>query len=396
MRIEDKVARLRDPDVYPDRPAAVDVIETHFSWVFLTEQRVYKLKKPVRYHGLDFTTLAARRHNCAQEVTLNRRLAPTVYLGVSALTLTDTDRVEFDGPGTVLDWLVVMRRLPAQAMLDAAIRADAVDLAAVDRIAALLAAFYRENAAPAPLAPEAYRQRLAATLAENRAVLSAADGLDQPLVAALSDWQEEFLQSRSALLDERAGRLVDAHGDLRPEHICLSGTGVRTAGRSRRRPAHPGSVPDGYRQPMPDGIDRFLWRLPRLRARQDRHLAPGRLRTRRARTLAAARAGLSRAGRGPHLGTDDFRPCIGLARVRGACPVHASPQRPLPCRPDKPKAHPAIGRRRRCAIRAPATPPPNHLRACGARSRRAAAQRKPPLPWRAPGCPPGAAAAPSR
>ena len=222
MRIEDKVARLRDPDVYPDRPAAVDVIETHFSWVFLTEQRVYKLKKPVRYHGLDFTTLAARRHNCAQEVTLNRRLAPTVYLGVSALTLTDTDRVEFDGPGTVLDWLVVMRRLPAQAMLDAAIRADAVDLAAVDRIAALLAAFYRENAAPAPLAPEAYRQRLAATLAENRAVLSAADGLDQPLVAALSDWQEEFLQSRSALLDERAGRLVDAHGDLRPEHICLA------------------------------------------------------------------------------------------------------------------------------------------------------------------------------
>jgi aminoglycoside phosphotransferase family enzyme len=221
MPIDDKVARLRDPGIYPDRPAAVEVIETHFSWVFLTPSRVYKLKKPVRYHGLDFTTLAARRHNCTQEVALNRRLAPAVYLGVAALTRTAAGRVEFDGPGTVLDWLVVMRRLPAQAMLDAAIRADAVDLAAVDRIAALLAAFYRENAAPAPLAPEAYRQRLAATLAENRAVLSAADGLDQPLVAALSDWQEEFLQSRSALLGERAAHLVDAHGDLRPEHVCL-------------------------------------------------------------------------------------------------------------------------------------------------------------------------------
>src|SRR5690606_21923469 len=219
MPIDDKVARLRDAGIYPDRPAAVEVIETHFSWVFLTPSRVYKLKKPVRYHGLDFTTLAARRHNCTQEVALNRRLAPAVYLGVAALTRTAAGRVEFDGPGTVLDWLVVMRRLPAQAMLDAAIRAGAVDPAAVDRIAALLAEFYRENAAPAPLAPEAYRQRLAATLAESRAVLSAADGLDQPLVAALSDWQEEFLHSRSALLGERAGRLVDAHGDLRPEHI---------------------------------------------------------------------------------------------------------------------------------------------------------------------------------
>ena len=220
MRIDDKVARLRDPGIYPDRPATVAVIETHFSWVFLTPSRVYKLKKPVRYHGLDFTTLAARRHNCTQEVALNRRLAPTVYLGVAALTRTAASGVEFDGPGTVLDWLVVMRRLPAVAMLDTATRAGAVDLTAVDRIAALLAAFYR-NAAPAPLAPDAYRQRLAATLAENRVVLGAAAGLDQPLVAALSAWQEDFLRVRPTLLGERAGRLVDAHGDLRPEHVCL-------------------------------------------------------------------------------------------------------------------------------------------------------------------------------
>lgn len=220
MRIDDKVARLRDPGIYPDSPATVEVIETHFSWVFLTPQRVYKLKKPVRYHGIDFTTLAARRHNCAQEVALNRRLAPAVYLGVSALTRTAAGRAEFDGPGVVLDWLVVMRRLPAADMLDAAIRAGAVDITAVDRIAALLAGFYR-NAAPAPLAPEAYRQRLAAAVAENRAVLGAAEGLDQPLVAALTAWQEGFLRDGSGLLGERAGHLVDAHGDLRPEHVCL-------------------------------------------------------------------------------------------------------------------------------------------------------------------------------
>lgn len=221
MHIEDKVARLRDPRVYPDRPSVIEVIETHFSWVFLTERRVYKLKKPVRYHGIDFTALAARRHNCEQEVTLNRRLAPRVYLGVAALTQTAAGGVTFDGAGTIVDWLVVMRRLPAAGMLDVAIRAGTIDPAAVDRIAALLSGFYR-NAAPAPLAPKTYRRRLAATVAENHAVLGAAEGLDQTLVAKLIAWQEDFLGARGALFAGRAGRLVDAHGDLRPEHVCLA------------------------------------------------------------------------------------------------------------------------------------------------------------------------------
>jgi aminoglycoside phosphotransferase family enzyme len=221
MRSEDKVARLRDPRVYPDHPAAIEVIETHFSWVFLTERRVYKLKKPVRYHGIDFTTLAARRRNCEQEVALNRRLAPRIYLGVAALTQTAAGGVAFDGAGAIVDWLVVMRRLPAAGMLDVAIRAGTVDPAAVDRIAALLSGFYR-NATPAPLTPETYRQRLAATLAENRTVLDAVEGLDPTLVARLRAWQEDFLCARGALFADRAGRLVDAHGDLRPEHVCLA------------------------------------------------------------------------------------------------------------------------------------------------------------------------------
>lgn len=222
MHIDDKVARLRDPGIYPDRPTAIEVIETHFSWVFLSPRRVYKLKKPVCYHGIDFTTLAGRRHNCEQEVALNRRLAPAVYLGVAALTRSDTGRVEFDGPGAVLDWLVVMRRLPADAMLDAAIRAGTVDLATIDRIAALLAGFYR-SATPAPLDPDAYRQRLAAAVADNSAVLCASgNDLDQHRIATLSAWQEDFLNDHGAQLDDRAGRLVDAHGDLRPEHVCLA------------------------------------------------------------------------------------------------------------------------------------------------------------------------------
>jgi uncharacterized protein len=221
MRIEDKVARLRDPGIYPERPAVVEVVETHFSWVFLTERLVYKLKKPVRYHGLDFTTLAARRRNCEREVALNRRLAPDVYLGTLALTASD-GTAALGGAGAVLDWLVVMRRLPAGRMLDAAIRAGTVGEAEIRKFTGLLAAFYRRTR-PAPLAPAAYRQRFALGIADNRtALLASGTALPHPMIDALYRWQHGFLRRHRALLDARAGRLVDAHGDLRPEHICLT------------------------------------------------------------------------------------------------------------------------------------------------------------------------------
>lgn len=87
MHIEEKITFLLQPDIYPDRPERVEVIETHMSWVFLTESLVYKLKKPARYDFLDFSTLEARQKNCESELRLNRRLAGHIYLGVVPLTM---------------------------------------------------------------------------------------------------------------------------------------------------------------------------------------------------------------------------------------------------------------------------------------------------------------------
>src|SRR3990172_5123541 len=86
--IDEKVAFLRSPGAYPARPAGIEVIETHMSWVFLTDELVYKLKKPVRYEFLDFSTIEARRQNCEREVQLNRRLAGDVYYGVVPLIMS--------------------------------------------------------------------------------------------------------------------------------------------------------------------------------------------------------------------------------------------------------------------------------------------------------------------
>ncbi len=118
VELADKVRFLRRPATYTPRPARITAIETHMAWVFLAGELAFKLKKPVRYHLLDYSTLGARRRACWQEVRLNRRLAPHVYLGVVPLVSTPGRELALDGPGTPVDWLVRMRRLSVTDMLD--------------------------------------------------------------------------------------------------------------------------------------------------------------------------------------------------------------------------------------------------------------------------------------
>ena len=90
---------LSTPRAYANHPASVRRIETHISCVFLTDHFAYKLKKPVRFEFVDFSTLALRRQACQEEIRLNRRLAPEVYLGVVALRRDDTGRLHRAGEG---------------------------------------------------------------------------------------------------------------------------------------------------------------------------------------------------------------------------------------------------------------------------------------------------------
>jgi uncharacterized protein len=167
----DWVARvdfLRSSAVATDAP---EVRETHMSWVVMDRETVWKLKKPVRYPFLDFSTLAAREHACREEVRLNRRLAPEIYLDVVAIVRQFDGRLEL-GPadGEVVDWLVKMRRLPADRALDHAIRVSTVTISQIDALAECLATFYR--AAPAAgLGAAAYASRFAAEQSINRDVL---------------------------------------------------------------------------------------------------------------------------------------------------------------------------------------------------------------------------------
>jgi aminoglycoside phosphotransferase family enzyme len=220
--LRETVAALRSTDAYPDNPRSVEAIETHKSWVFLTDRHAWKLKKPVRFNSVDFTTVAARRANCEQEVRLNRRLAPDVYLGVVALARTATG-LRIGGDGEVVDWLIQMRRLPRGRTLRALAQAGALAGDDIRTVGQELAMFYR-GLSPALTDAAEYHQLLAREIALNDATVETdAPACLRPRFDRISTALRSLLEREPALLGERAraGHVIEGHGDLRPEHVCL-------------------------------------------------------------------------------------------------------------------------------------------------------------------------------
>lgn len=214
---------LADPANHADRPREIETIETHISQVFLSNRFVYKLKKPVRFDFLDFSSLEKRERACREEVRLNRRMAPEAYLDVIRITRDAAGRPEFDGRGEVLDWVVKMRRLPADRMLDELIRTKRLTDADLRKAADYFGKYYA-SVSPLAVRPQSFLQRLVDHVEDNLRTLSAADGVDLDQVRRIHQFQLRLLKCRAELFHARVldGRIVDGHGDLRPEHVCLT------------------------------------------------------------------------------------------------------------------------------------------------------------------------------
>ena len=227
---ESKLRFLQSPGAYAEFGSPLECLETHMSWVFLVGEQVFKLKKPVRFPFLDFTTLPAREFYCREEVRLNARLAPGVYLGLVALqwrdgvfALVPETRLNLSVNATAetVDWLVWMRRLPSSNMLDQMIAAQRVTPRDIDALVRVLGAFFRA-APPVDVSASEYLARFQTEQASTREVLlrppfqlrDAALAIDR-LGAALSRGAN-LLRNR---VTKR--RVLDGHGDLRPEHVCL-------------------------------------------------------------------------------------------------------------------------------------------------------------------------------
>ena len=220
------VRALRSPDAYAHPADDLRFHETHISWVALAGPYAYKVKKPVELHFLDFSTVAARRAACEDEVRLNQRLCPDVYLGVVEIVERD-GRYRVSGPGRPVEPAVWMRRLPEAGMLPRLLDEGAVDAALVRRIARRLARFHETAATGAGVDEYGALAMVRANWEENFAQTAPFVGrvVAANVHAAIAAYVERGLRENAALFERRIakGRVREGHGDLHAANICVDG-----------------------------------------------------------------------------------------------------------------------------------------------------------------------------
>ncbi len=219
------IAALRDASVYPHLVSSLRVVETHISWVILTGLFAYKIKKAVELGFLDFSTLAKRRYFCEQELRLNRRWAPDLYLGVVPVT-GHAERPQLGGDGPVIEYALKLRQFPQNAQLDRQLDAGRLSESDMRELAETIAALHGS----APRAEFPGRQRAvslaSAPMLENFDVVERATEL--AVVARMREWTENSI---TELADELAGRhgggfVRDCHGDLHLANLVRLSTGI--------------------------------------------------------------------------------------------------------------------------------------------------------------------------
>ena len=224
MELERLVQALRDPAAYPHPAGDLEVHHTHISVVFLAGPFAYKVKKPVDRGFLDFTTLEKRRFFCGEEVRLNRRLAPDVYLDVVPL-VERGGGLRVGGPGEPVEFAVKMRRLRADATALARLRRGELDADDVERLAARIAAFHASAAGGERVARFGRWDVVARNARENfeQAREQAGTVVEASVLERAADLTDAELERRRDRIEARARSGVprDTHGDLHLDHVYL-------------------------------------------------------------------------------------------------------------------------------------------------------------------------------
>ncbi|OAG27124.1 bifunctional aminoglycoside phosphotransferase/ATP-binding protein [Thermodesulfatator autotrophicus] len=218
------IKKLLEPEAYPHRPEKVELIQTHISYVFLAGDLVYKIKKPVDFGFLDFTTLEKRKFYCEREVTLNRRLCPDIYLGVVPV-VEKGDTAYFEREGEPVEWAVKMKRMPEEGMMGRLIAQGRLRQSHLDLIVKKLVPFYQQ----AETGPEVNKygtlEAISFNVEENFSQTKDFVGraLAPHRYEHIVSWSRTFIKEKEALFKERIaeGFIRDGHGDLYSANICF-------------------------------------------------------------------------------------------------------------------------------------------------------------------------------
>ena len=230
---EEILHALHQPACYPHHPDRVEMVQTHISAVFLAGEEVYKLKKPVRFSFLDYSTLPLRQQYCHEEVRLNHRLAPTVYLGVVPLLRVGNEyhlrEVVNMRDATIVEYLVRMRRLPPERTLASLLAAGQVTKTSMHALAKRLVHFHN-TAATTDAARYGAPTTVWRALADNFQDTARFVGqtISEKQYVRIQDFSPSFFQEHQSLLRQRIqqNRVREGHGDLRCDHVYFLDQGI--------------------------------------------------------------------------------------------------------------------------------------------------------------------------
>ena len=220
------IQALLDPQSYPEPPKRVELVQTQISYVFLTDDIVYKVKKPVDMGFLDYSTLEKRLTLCIKELELNRRLCPDAYLEVVPVT-SDDGKIVMDGRGDIKEYAVKMRRLPQEAMMDQLLTQNKVTPDMLAGVAKKLAVFHRSTATGEIISDFGTLEAVTRiTLEDNFGQTAKYVGTVIPpeKYTYLKESTGNFLRENAPLFEKRVadGRIRDCHGDLHAAHVCFT------------------------------------------------------------------------------------------------------------------------------------------------------------------------------
>lgn len=219
------VQALLTPTAYPHHAEKIALVQTQMSFVFLTGDYAYKVKKPVDLGYLDYTTLEKRRHFCHQEVMLNRRLCPEVYLDVVPIT-EEEGKISIEEKGKVIEYAVKMRQLPEHRMMDNLIRNGQLSKEMVEQVAQRVAEFHQKAETNERIASYGDLTNLMTNTEENFAQTEKYIGISisKEKCDAIKSYTRGFIDERASLFRQRAkkGKIKDCHGDLHAAHVCFT------------------------------------------------------------------------------------------------------------------------------------------------------------------------------
>jgi aminoglycoside phosphotransferase family enzyme/predicted kinase len=219
------VKALLEPRAYPEATEKIELAQTQMSFVFLTDEFVYKIKKAVNLGYLDYTTLDKRQFYCQKEVELNRRLCPEAYLGVVPIT-RDKEAILVAGKGEIIEYAVKMRRLPQKKMMDVLLGNNQVSAEMVIRMAQKLAAFHEQAETSTEISAFGEIKAITRNTDENfdQTEKYFSTTISRDKYQHIKAYTDSFIGKNSSLFQKRIdqGRIRDCHGDLHAAHICFT------------------------------------------------------------------------------------------------------------------------------------------------------------------------------